>query len=119
MICCGGQDKNLIYTLFQSGIWRVDGDTWREGDAQSDPAIQAPDGFYQPVRGFGNVWRNIEGIRDTLGWGLQDELGLAVQVQLFEQGFVLGPLVIDENEPSSILILFNDLTFRVIQLGAE
>jgi hypothetical protein len=50
-------------------------DAFEEGDAESDPAIVAPAGLRQPVRGFGRIWREHEAIRRDLGWALEPERG--------------------------------------------
>jgi hypothetical protein len=48
-------------------------DEWKQGDPESDPAIVPPNGFYQPVRGFGLVWRTKDNIRNWLGWATAPE----------------------------------------------
>src|SRR5258708_25565610 len=41
-----------------SGVWTVYQDTYTDGEPPSDPAIVPPNpGLYQPVRGFGIIWR--------------------------------------------------------------
>jgi LysM repeat protein len=51
--------------------------TWTAGEPESDPALTPPDGLYQPVRGFGKVWRGDivpgQAVRDSLGWALGPE----------------------------------------------
>ncbi len=105
------QDLSLIYMLSDSGDWQVMGDKWREGDLDFDPAIVAPNGRYQPVRGFGKVWREAEGVRETLGWGLSEEVGFEVQIQEFERGVAVD-LATHEDSPKKVLLLFNDNTFQ-------
>lgn len=58
-------------------------DEFREGDPESDPAIVPPPGLYQPIRGFGLVWRTHQEVRDSLGWATEPEVGF----QSWEQGF--------------------------------
>ena len=48
-------------------------DTWQPGEAERDPASAPPSGLYQPVRGFGKVWRTWPEVRDGLGWALAPE----------------------------------------------
>jgi hypothetical protein len=45
-------------------------DTWLPGEPESDPTIVPPDGLYQPIRGFGKLWRSNPEVRARLGWAL-------------------------------------------------
>jgi hypothetical protein len=75
------QSTGTIYVVFGDGSPNPSGqppdgfvqypDTWKEGEPESDPSLVPPAGRYQPVRGFGKVWRNGE--RDNLGWALGPE----------------------------------------------
>jgi hypothetical protein len=56
------------------GRWLPYADTFVEGEPETDPNLVPPEGFQQPKRGFGKVWRNSPIVRDALGWGLQFEL---------------------------------------------
>jgi hypothetical protein len=55
-------------------------DSWAPGELESDPTIVAPAGLYQPVRGFGQVWRE-EQVRGRLGWALAPEQGFETLLQ--------------------------------------
>lgn len=57
------------------GTWTIYEDTWEEGMPEFDPNIQPPDGFVQPIRGFGKLWRENQAIREALGWALDTEFG--------------------------------------------
>lgn len=53
-------------------------DPWKPGMPESDPTIVPPAGFYQPVRGFGVLWRGEADdwpatIRQDLGWATAPE----------------------------------------------
>jgi len=50
-------------------------DTWSPDEPESDPSIVPPEGLYQPIRGFGKVWRTQPGVREQLGWALAPEQG--------------------------------------------
>jgi hypothetical protein len=50
-------------------------DTFEEGDPESDSDIVPPDGLYQPVRGFGLIWRENPVVREQLGWATAPEAG--------------------------------------------
>jgi hypothetical protein len=102
-------DLKLIHVLGPDQTWSSKDDLWREGDLPTDPNIKAPDGLYQPQRGFGIVWREETGVRDALGWGTGQEAGFEATIQRFAGGLVwFNP---DEND---FFILFNDGTYRMV-----
>jgi hypothetical protein len=78
-------DSNAIYILYddtQSPRWDAKPDAWSAGTPESDPGIVPPTGLYQPVRGFGLVWRDTSAaagtrVRDRLGWATGSEFELA------------------------------------------
>jgi hypothetical protein len=64
-----------IYVLFGDGTYQRYTDTF---DAAVDPisgGAQPPAGRFEPVRGFGKVWREQPGVRDRLGWAINNESG--------------------------------------------
>jgi hypothetical protein len=68
--------KNAIVVLYSDGKWEKFDDTWQSGEPESDPAIIPPGELYQPVRGFGKLWRDeVHNIREHLGWALTEEQG--------------------------------------------
>jgi hypothetical protein len=73
------EPSRQIWVMVESGTlngrWFVFDDTFQEGEAESDPTIVAPDGYIQPIRGFGKVWRDNTNIREALGWATSNELG--------------------------------------------
>lgn len=76
--------EDRIYVLFDDGgytAWKAFVDQWEEGDPESDPGIAPPAGLYQPVRGFGLVWREEPGVRDRLGWAVDTEVGYPTAIQ--------------------------------------
>jgi serine/threonine protein kinase len=91
----GGQvlwrgDLHQIYALHQDGAWRVYDDNWRDGDLVWDASIVPPAGFYQPVRGFGLVWREEAGVRDILGWATAEESSFGATFQPFERALLIA-----------------------------
>lgn len=58
-----------------TGIWTVYSDTFEEGDVEFDPRIVPPTGLLQPIRGFGQLWRDNDEIEAALGWAVEPELG--------------------------------------------
>lgn len=65
-------------------------DEWHEGMPVNDPALTPPAGLYQPVRGFGLVWRERPGgagfaaVRERLGWGIVPEFEFETAYQCAE-----------------------------------
>ena len=49
----------------------------------------------QPIRGFGKVWRDHEGLRDKLGWATAKETAQPAEIHAFERGTIMrfGPLL--------------------------
>lgn len=77
--------QDMIFILFGDGNtpqWANDANHWTQGQPESDPSITAPAGLYQPVRGFGLLWRMGigytagSGVRDRLGWAIEPEAAL-------------------------------------------
>ncbi len=99
-------DSNLIYVLAPDKTWFSTGDTWRDGDAPYDPTIVPPAGFYQPVRGFGKVWRERPGVREALGWANAEEEGLMVAIQEFTGGSAWR-----DGEQAAWIVLLSDGTY--------
>ncbi len=82
MLWVGEEDR--IYVLFDDGgmtKWRAYTDHWEEGDPIDDPSIIPPPGLYQPIRGFGLVWREMPEVRERLGWAIAPEQGYGTAVQ--------------------------------------
>ena len=101
------QDVNLIYGLGPDLPWFFTGDTWRNEDPSDDPAIIPPTDLYQPVRGFGKVWRERLGVRETLGWATIEEEGFSAIIQEFSGGSVWR-----DAEREALVILFNDGSYQ-------
>jgi hypothetical protein len=81
-----GSQIYIFFTDNKSPAWNPTNDRWRPEMPESDPAIIPPAGYYQPVRGFGLVWREAYfgaagSARDRLGWAT-------------DQAFALGELAL-------------------------
>jgi len=98
-------DLRLVYSLYNNGTWQSFIDTWVEGQAEQDPAIIPPTGYYQPKRGFGKVWRDQPGVRDKLSWATTEELGLGVSWQAYQGGLMLW------SNTLGFFVLYNDGTW--------
>jgi len=74
----GVPEGPYIYVLYkddQLPAWQRYDDTWTSEQPETDPAIVPPEGFRQPIRGFGKLWRNNAEVRERLGWALEPERG--------------------------------------------
>lgn len=79
------RSTNEIYVLQQGGTARYFVDSWREGQPVQDDNLSVPAGRYQPIRGFGLVWRN-NNLLDAIGWATQLETGYSAKWQDFDNG---------------------------------
>lgn len=81
----------FIFAAFNNGTYGRYADTWTDG--QDVGYDNVPAGRLGPMRGFGKVWRENQGVRDGLGWALYGENGSTAQIQRFERGemvFLVG-----------------------------
>jgi hypothetical protein len=78
--------ERTIYVFYdaQGGSYPAYGsyaDNFHEGEPESDPTIVPPAGLYQPIRGFGLLWRVDQSVRDRLGWATALETGFETWMQ--------------------------------------
>jgi hypothetical protein len=83
-----GQFWVLVVTAEGRGTWSVYEDTFQEGEAESDPSIVPPEGLLQPVRGFGKLWREVQQVRDELGWAVTPEFGYVSRYEFHAGGTI-------------------------------
>ncbi len=84
-------DTRTVYVLHQDGTWQAFSDTWQEGQPERDPTLVPPAGLYQPIRGFGRIWREELGGPDAaIGWATAPEQGRSGQVQRWTRGLLIG-----------------------------
>ncbi len=74
MIWLEDVDGGTILVFYNGGRVNQFADTWQPDQPESDPNITPPGGMYQPLRGFGKVWRE-NNLQDTLGWAIEEEQG--------------------------------------------
>lgn len=75
--------QRVILVLYNDGRFEKYADTFVEGvDPESDPTIVPPAGLYQPIRGFGKLWRTNPSVRARLGWATAPEQGFHTQWQM-------------------------------------
>lgn len=84
--------QDAIYVMYNSGDqprWQVFRDNYQDGEPEDDPNLTPPPAFWQPRRGFGEVWRDQPGVRQRLGWALDSsERPYATQVQIADDGTI-------------------------------
>jgi hypothetical protein len=78
----GGQNDTF-------GTWHQVRDTWTDAEPTPRPSGTPPPGMYEPVRGFGKVWRENPDIRRDLGWAVERERAAGGAWQEFQYGFAL------------------------------
>ena len=100
------EDLRRIYVLYNNHTWQLFTDTWEAGDAEYDPNIVPPSGFYQPKYGFGKVWRGQPGVRDGLGWATRQERSFWASIGPFEKGLMIW------SDVEGIFVLYDDGTWE-------
>ncbi|MGF1505635.1 MAG: hypothetical protein ACFB51_11000 [Anaerolineae bacterium] len=103
MVYVGTLDRILVlHTATGGPLWEIYEDTWDDSQPIDDPGIVPPEGFYQPQRGFGQIWRDNEDLRFRLGWATDPEGSIAADYQcdrLDEACYLLGPGQVFRLEP--------------------
>jgi hypothetical protein len=84
---------NRIYVIYfdnarGSLVWESYEDTWYEGEPSSG-GEKPPSGLYEPIRGFGKLWRTNPHVRNTLGWAAAPESADGGSVQTFDSGSLM------------------------------
>ena len=97
--------ERIIYVFFDDGTYQPFEDTWREGQPVNG-GLTPPQGRFEPIRGFGKVWREGTGarVRERLGWGTAPEKGAEGAYQRFERGEMYWSGAVDK-----IWVLFNSV----------
>jgi len=103
----GYRQPDWIYVIFydqkrSSLVWASYQDTWREGDPASG-GKPPPPGLYEPIRGFGKVWRDNPQVSNTLGWATAPESADNGIVQSFSS----GALMLYRSTADRVFILYN------------
>lgn len=86
------QPNSQIWVLTTDGegqnIWSVYDDAFVDGEAESDPQILPPEDRFQPIRGFGKLWRENPEVRLAIGWAVGAELGHTTGYAYHHGGYV-------------------------------
>lgn len=86
----GAPPQSAIYALYSNNTYQAFADTWREGiDPESSNAQPPSPNLFEPIRGFGKVWREAGGVQQSIGWATSGEQGGSAVIQQFERGTML------------------------------
>ncbi|MCS6882401.1 MAG: hypothetical protein RMK84_14290 [Oscillochloridaceae bacterium] len=88
MVWSGWRFDTRVYAIRTTPlpvIWTSYPDRWSEGQPESGN-LQPPPGLQEPKRGFGKVWREAPGVRETLGWATTAERADVGVVQPYQKG---------------------------------
>lgn len=84
----GNTGQKSIFVFYNNNTYNLYADNWTEGVDPDSTGQQPPSpNLFEPIRGFGKIWREIGGVRDQLGWATGPEVGnTGSYVQLFDRG---------------------------------
>jgi len=77
----------------KAGTYALYANEWVAGEAQASCTVVVPQGFHQPIRGFGRVWCKLGAGKAAIGWALAPEVSFEAGnadplVQAFEGGYI-------------------------------
>ena len=82
----GWYEKHIIYVLYNDGTFEAVDDTFDAGIDPTSGGETPPPGLFEPILGFGKVWRERPDVRAALGWATAGETPGAGRFQLFAGG---------------------------------
>ena len=90
-------EHGVMYWIPSGEIWilspsgGIDGQFWYAEQSPPDQGwtVPAPSGLLMPERGFGAVWKAVDGVRQTLGFARLEEQSVSLAIQRFENGALL------------------------------
>lgn len=84
-----GKSSAIFVVFFDNArnslVWELYIDTWQAGEPERGGEAPPP-GFFEPIRGFGKLWRTNEQVRYTLGWAVAPEVADRGSQQYFRGG---------------------------------
>ena len=80
----------IIEALSSDGRFTRYTDTWVSGIDPDSANLAPPPGLFEPIRGFGKIWRGDGALAARLGWALSGEQGASLSVQAFERGVAIA-----------------------------
>ncbi len=123
-------DQIWVTTTNEDGeqMWDVYEDTFEEGQPELDPSLEPPDeDLYQPVRGFGLLWRENPQMREQLGWAEAPEVGYFANYEYHPGGTVedgryvegFGYHLVENLERAVYRFNEGDRTWEIVEEAAE
>ncbi len=85
-----GESLAAIYVLYNTGNFAHYNDTWVDGVDPVSGGEFPPPGLFEPIRGFGKVWRSFPDVRSGLGWAIENEAGVSATVLAFNAGKMIA-----------------------------
>lgn len=102
----------LIVIGSDRGYWQVEYEnekTWKEGMPEKSCEENIPEGFIQPVRGFGELWCRLDDVHAAIGWATDDESGFdkgKVLIQVFD-----GGIIYRDSKGDAYILFKDDMSF--------
>jgi hypothetical protein len=84
------RDTRQVIIALSNGVMLPFEDRWQEGIPDQACEATAPDGLWQPIRGFGLVWCEQPRVREGLGWATLPEATFLSTFQLFGHGVLFA-----------------------------
>lgn len=81
---------SAIYVIYDNGRWVQYADTFVDGVDPNSGNETPPAGLFEPIRGFGKVWRGNADVRGGLGWATGTETGTTITALYFERGQMIA-----------------------------
>jgi hypothetical protein len=97
--------KQIMVLVRPSSRWVSFPNTWRPGEVLTSAGVRPP-GTFEPLRGFGKLWRDQPAVKLQLGWPVYEERNAAGAAQTFENGALV------RSSFGVIYVLFNNGTWR-------
>lgn len=79
-----------IYVFYNNGTFQRFNDTYNAAVDPVSGGETPPAGLFEPVRGFGKVWRENASVRNALGWAIGSEQGTQTVSLDFDRGRMLS-----------------------------
>jgi hypothetical protein len=105
------QDKGIIHFVYDTGAYQTAPNRWEENDPEQPCPEQGPPpaSLVMPKRGFGWHWCYTPGVREKLGWALDEEMGYEAVWQTFEDGHVF------QSRLNEIFVFYDNGTWNYIE----
>lgn len=105
-------ESRQIYVLARAGTYAVYADTWKDGQPVGG-FFKPPPNRYEPVRGFGVVWREqLGGPNAPIGWATEPETARPAEIQNYDRGLAY-------RTQAGIIVFTADLTWVSVTAAAK